>query len=318
MACCACGYHLQKYDLTLSNQCTSDRFWYMTDVDQITLSRLRYECDACVAGYLTKHPTFRVKSPVKPAVLFALLTYCLFLGTMVNNLNLAAVQSTCQSRIPVRSPCDHRVNFMTTSPTELTPQRIRADLHSVLRQWAAARVTRCALDYLLLFQNALRQANGNLVKAVDQLLTDLLATLVTENEHYAYILRRRFADNMTAQSVANELELAESSFFNLQRPALERAAELLYEQEVAVRTARRLAMERLLEPPTYTALVGVDALLAQLLAQMMLPTDPWLFALEGMGGLGKTSLANALLRRLIVNPAPFVNIGWVTAAPISL
>lgn len=199
--------------------------------------------------------------------------------------------------------------------SQLSLEQIRKELQTALRQWANRTAAHRVFTTLTLFQQALRQANGRSAEATDRLLVDLLQALASENERYAFALRRRFADNLTAQAVAYEMDIAVSSFFNLQSAAIERLAALLYQQELAERERRRFAMEQLLEPPTYTELVGVDALIEQLLPPLMSPAAPWLFVLDGMGGLGKTSLANALMRRVIVNPLPFVNVGWVTARP---
>ncbi len=201
---------------------------------------------------------------------------------------------------------------MTTLIPNLALEQIREELHTALRQWVTPSSTQPVFEDLVLLQKLLRQATGK-PQAIDRLLTNLLATLETRNERFARILRLRFVDNFKAETVAHKEDMAPATFYNMQRNAIDQAAELLMEQELAARTTHRLAMEHLLEPPTYTALIGVDALLDQLLAQLLQPTEPWLFALEGMGGLGKTSLANALMRRLIANPAPFINIGWVTA-----
>lgn len=201
---------------------------------------------------------------------------------------------------------------MTTSTPELFLAQIRAELHKVLQHWASQSVPPGAFANLTLFQKIVRQTNSK-PRAIDQLLTDLLTILDAENELYAWILRRRFVDNIKAQSVAHEKDWGEANFYNVQRLALDRLAELLYEAELNEREAQRLAMEQILEPPTYTALVGVETSLHLLWEEVMQPTSPWLLLLEGMGGLGKTSLANALMRRVIADPAPFVNIGWVTA-----
>lgn len=202
---------------------------------------------------------------------------------------------------------------MNTSKSDSIVDKVQNDLHQLLKRHANQTNTQCELDYLLTFQQVLEQANGNVVKAIDQFLADLFMRLSAENEQYAMILQSRFVGNVKARAVANHLDIAESGYYVLQRSALTRAAELLLEAELAAQTARRLQMERLLEPPTYSSLVGVESLLEQLLGQIRMPGAPWLLALQGMGGLGKTSLANALMRHIVHKPAPFVNVGWVTA-----
>ena len=59
-------------------------------------------------------------------------------------------------------------------------------------------------------------------------------------------------------------------------------------------------------------LVGVECQLATLLPLFQSAQPPWLVVLEGLGGIGKTTLANALLRRLIAERR-VDDIGWVSA-----
>jgi hypothetical protein len=67
-----------------------------------------------------------------------------------------------------------------------------------------------------------------------------------------------------------------------------------------------------LERPTYTELIGVDDHLETVLTVLLAPGPPWLVAITGLGGLGKTSLADALMRR-VVDRYLFAEIGWVSA-----
>ena len=50
----------------------------------------------------------------------------------------------------------------------------------------------------------------------------------------------------------------------------------------------------------------------RLAALLTAPEPPWIILLEGMGGIGKTSLADALVRDLL-ETAHFADVGWVTA-----
>lgn len=71
-------------------------------------------------------------------------------------------------------------------------------------------------------------------------------------------------------------------------------------------------LERRLEPPTYHHLIGVASHLDNLLHVLTGPGPPWLVAIEGLGGLGKTSLADAVSRQAIRQQL-FDDFGWVSA-----
>jgi hypothetical protein len=67
-----------------------------------------------------------------------------------------------------------------------------------------------------------------------------------------------------------------------------------------------------LGPPLYNRLFGVDQVLDKIMALVQPAAAPWLILLEGIGGIGKTSLADALARRALASGG-FQNVGWVTA-----
>jgi hypothetical protein len=202
---------------------------------------------------------------------------------------------------------------MTRQNIDLSPEQLRENLQSALKQWSEKGEPAPFWARLGLFQQALQHCHGNAVLALTRLLEEGLTLLALENERHALLLRLRFVENRTAFDAANQIDVAESSFYLLQRTAIQRLAELLYQQEIRYQDAMQLILEQRLEAPTYTDLVGIENTIATLLPLLRQSGPPWLIALEGMGGMGKTALANALARQIIAHPEPFVDVGWVTA-----
>jgi hypothetical protein len=106
-------------------------------------------------------------------------------------------------------------------------------------------------------------------------------------------------DDNKLMKVAWQLNVSEHSVSRLQRAAIEQLANLLQGREQALRQARAQATEALLPPPTYSRLFGVAQALDRLEGQLLTSDRPWVVALVGIGGIGKTALADATIRRII-------------------
>lgn len=212
----------------------------------------------------------------------------------------------------VRNPSRPIVNLPMTTANAPSVTTLRQDLQAALQQWHEATILPTSLITLHLFRPFQAQNGGNARLALNEFLLMLLQALETENSKAARILRLRYLDNLTVYATANRLNLSESTLYPLQRQALDRLAALVYKKELLTRNNAQTTVEQRFEPPTYTQLIGAAEHLDQLVRQLNTPGPPWLIALEGMGGIGKTSLANALLRRML-NDAAFSDFGWVTA-----
>lgn len=198
------------------------------------------------------------------------------------------------------------------SGTDLTVATLRNVLEKSIKQSTDGDSWR-ALTQLCLVQQAQQRNGGNWQAAAAQrVLEDVLAALEPEHPNHAKLLRLRFIDNETVYQVANEFNIADSTLYVRQREALNEFTQILYKQEIAARKALSHARLARLEPATYTKLIGVDAALDELWAILMARDAPWVITIEGIGGIGKTSLADALTRRALYN-THFADIAWVTA-----
>jgi len=72
------------------------------------------------------------------------------------------------------------------------------------------------------------------------------------------------------------------------------------------------ALKNRLDLPPRSALIGVEAYLERLLKVINAVNAPWLISIEGLGGQGKTALANALIRRPSLG-SRFAGLAWVSA-----
>lgn len=67
-----------------------------------------------------------------------------------------------------------------------------------------------------------------------------------------------------------------------------------------------------LDPLPHQQLFGIDTIKVQLEQALQAPDRSWLLAIDGIGGIGKTTLAHALVHQL-VHTDRFYDIGWVSA-----
>ena len=196
--------------------------------------------------------------------------------------------------------------------SELSLSKLQADLHHALKSWHKASVEASSLDYLRLFRQAHREGAGNARQATNEILLDALKTLEVEYEQEAALLRKRYLDGMTVRAVENWLNVGEATVQRWQKRAIERLAHILYFQELQLRDARQAVLKERLETPCYTQLVGIEAYLNQLTEVLGSREPPWLISIEGIGGIGKTSLADAISRQ-IIDTGVFDDFAWVSA-----
>ncbi|MCO5209888.1 MAG: AAA family ATPase [Caldilinea sp.] len=195
--------------------------------------------------------------------------------------------------------------------TTLARQELADAVHTALQRWHNGQdddpLTRLALNRQLL-----RQGGVTARQASQRLLVDALEQLAATNHEGALILRLHYLDDRKVYVIANQLALHEGTVNKKQREAIAQLVDLIYAQEqAACERLRTVALARL-EPPTYLQLFGVEAHVDHLLAQIMAPGPPWLYAIEGIGGIGKTTLADSLMRRAL-DRTPWCDIAWVTA-----
>ena len=93
--------------------------------------------------------------------------------------------------------------------------------------------------------------------------------------------------------------MAEGTVYNRQSSAIGQLAEILTRNEKKARLDFFCTLEARIPPPTYASLFGVDDVVEIITALLTQDGGPWIVALVGIGGIGKTALANYIMRTLI-------------------
>lgn len=198
-----------------------------------------------------------------------------------------------------------------TSARDLSIPKLNKNVRQALRIWHQESSEESPLDDLGLFHQFLRQGRS-IRKATNNVLFQGLKVLEKDDPKQADLLRYRFIDEQPAYEVANSLNISESYVFALQRKAIMHLAKKLKVMEETANADRETKLIKRLNLPTYLDLVGADEHLSKLREVFVTPKLPWVVALCGIGGIGKTSLADALIRD-IINKGLFHDFGWVTA-----
>lgn len=188
---------------------------------------------------------------------------------------------------------------------------LRDQVTAALEQWHKPAMV-SPLQELYLFGQQQRQSGGTSQQATNQLLHQALEELAATHPQEAHLLRRRFADNELVFKVANEFNLSQSTLFRHQNEALTHLTAVIEALEQQAQAAQRAQLYQRLDLPTYSQLIGVEASLAELTGVLTRSDGPWLVLIHGLGGIGKTALADALARHLLAQGL-VQELGWVTA-----
>lgn len=138
---------------------------------------------------------------------------------------------------------------------------------------------------------------------------DMLKKVYPEAED---LLRDRFEHRRDVISIANSLNISEPTVYYRQRQAVNQLTETLLRLESSASIGWRNTMFSRLEIQTYSELVGVQQPRKIVTDTLFNEQSYFIVALDGLGGIGKTALADQITRDLI-KTTRFDEIGWITA-----
>jgi hypothetical protein len=204
----------------------------------------------------------------------------------------------------------------------MSPKELHSLIHTALRHWHKPEIPSAAQwETLLLIQQTVlenhRPANQTTAAKIRQVIEEGLALLTQRDEQGAYILKQHFLEQKLIHQIAATLGFSEHTTNRLQAKALERLADIISKKEKECREAWLHQQESALPPKNYHELIGVDALSQELCHLLLAPVSPWLVALAGIGGIGKTVVADHVARHLLSH-FHFAGVVWVRVESSSL
>ena len=187
---------------------------------------------------------------------------------------------------------------------QLTVESLATAVHAALNAWNQIDGTaQDRLEHLLLVQERRAAMSEDLPimlrLATNDVLLGCLKELELHDQTSANILTWRYLDGDTVQAVANRLHLGRDQYMRCQRQAIKALTQIILYKEQATRELHARKILSMLVPPSYDTLFGVDEALQTLVGLLLAPEPPWVMTLTGIGGIGKSSLANAAVRQVI-------------------
>lgn len=194
-------------------------------------------------------------------------------------------------------------------------EALRTAVYQVLRGWRKANPgAESPLDFLCLVRQLVDQSGLTPHEAAKRILSECLEELESQDAQAAQVLHRRFVKGDTLVKVGLDMELGEFAVSRVQAAAIDQLAACIAARERALRQTMARALESDLPPPSYEQLFGFDEAQSQLRAQVLSPHEPWLIAITGIGGIGKTSLADRVTRQTLA-ACRFPRVFWLRMEP---
>lgn len=204
-----------------------------------------------------------------------------------------------------------------------SPPEFKKSIHQALRAWQKTDYNaRYTLEELLLVQGEREKLSNyadpdSIHLAVNRVLLESFSELGNFDKLLEDILRKRFLEQCTSRQVGHQFNLSEDSINRRQAQAIDLLADIIWQREQQARLEKANALHERLPPQTYSRLFGVEDFVNSLETQLLSTAEPWVISLTGIGGIGKTAIADQAARR-IISCLRFKQIAFVRADPASM
>lgn len=156
------------------------------------------------------------------------------------------------------------------------------------------------------------QPNASFAKrlALNTILHQALDETYKESKDHATLLRKRFLDKETIPAAADYFHISQATVSRWTDRAMEIVVAKFLDIEKGANETWYNRLTARLPARRYDRLVGVDHLRDQLVEKIVDPNGPGVIVLSGIGGIGKSSLADYVVRKAL-RSGRFHKVAWV-------
>lgn len=187
-------------------------------------------------------------------------------------------------------------------------------MHQALRTWSQASETEIGLFNLEVFRQSIpsEASRSQRRKAGYYKLEGLIAELGQAEPMHAELLMQRFSEKERINRIAAKRGISIDHVNRLQRFAIQNLTALLSERETSVLAEKRERILAKLPPASYATLVGRKPLVSKVCELLKTQKGPRIVELVGLGGVGKTAIANSVAD-LLAGQDAIDDLIWVDA-----
>lgn len=204
-----------------------------------------------------------------------------------------------------------------TIDTEANESTFDRRIHLALRNWYDHTGSEGLLADLLIHDKEVISGQTSPRQCTNAVLRRALQQLAQEQPMDAALLEARYIERKQVDQVAFELQFADSTIYVKQKTAFVRLAAIVQALEDDAWRERNRRLDAYFPALPATPPVGHATQLDHLIELLTGGDSPWLLSIEGIGGIGKTTLAVALARQ-IARTRCFADFAWVSAKPAIL
>jgi tetratricopeptide (TPR) repeat protein len=195
---------------------------------------------------------------------------------------------------------------------ELSLDKIRKDIHLALQAWKTSGLDSSSFSYLRLFHNKQRYEGRTVHEATTSILEEGMEVLRKQKPEYAKWLREHYVEAEKGSVLQSREAIGEGGLNKRWQKARKALADVIYTLEFNVRKEHQIRQLKRLDEPTYQNLVGAESSLQKLKELLLKSESPWIIAIKGPGGIGKSAQLDYLLRAMIDEDI-WDDVVWISA-----